>query len=187
MKNNLLKDKRGLVTLGVIIFVFMIFLWVLFIGIYATIFSLIYNNLNIDLAVGQVNLGTITQSTFGQIATAFLSKADILGYALIFGMVLNMFASAYFFRGKYPKLFIIIDIMILVFAYIVAVYVSGAYEFVINSTTELSVFIDNMARSSTFLLRLPLWVSIIGVIIMILSYAGFPRETGEEIAIGQIN
>ncbi len=182
-----LKNKRGFVTLEIFIFIFTILIWIILLGIFGLISSLIDTNLDIDVEVGQVNLGNITQQTFGQINAGLIVNLDILGYIIIFGLILNMFVSAYLFRGKNPRLFIIIDIVLLVFAYILAVYVSNTYEILINSTSLLNIYINNMAKSSTFLLRLPTFVSIIGVVMMVLSYAGFPRDTEKEIIVGELN
>jgi len=181
-----LKDKRGITTIGIFTFIFTILVWIILLGVYVLIFNLTTTNLAIDVDMGQVNLKEVVDSTMGQLNTAFLNRADTIGYIIIFGLVLNMFVNAYLFRGKFPRLFAIVDIILLVFAYIVAVYVSNSYETLINATSDLSVYIDNLFKSSTFILKLPTFVSIIGVIIMILSYAGFPRETEEEVIIGQI-
>lgn len=179
-------NKKGLTTIGIFVFIFMVFIWILYLGILVTIFNLTFTNLDLDVDIGQVNLGEAVQDTFGKLNTGFLGSADTIGYVIIFGMVITMFASAYLFRGEYPKLFIIVDIILLVFAYILAVYISNIYEILINSTAILNVYIVNLPKASTFILKLPLFVSIIGVIIMILSYAGFPRDTEEEVIIGQL-
>ncbi len=179
-------DKKGLTTISIFSFIFLVFIWILFIGILVTIFNLTTTNLDLDIDIGQVNLGETVQATLGKLNVGLLGGIDTIGYIIIFGMVITMFANAYIFRGEYPRLFIIVDIVLLVFAYIMAVYVSNAYEILINSTSVLNVYIVNLPKSSTFILKLPLFVSIIGVIMMVLSYAGFPRETEEEIIIGQV-
>lgn len=179
-------DKKGLTTISVFSFIFLVFIWILFLGILVTIFNLTTTNLDLDIEIGQVNLGEIVQDTFGKLNMGFLGSADTIGYVIIFGLIITMFANAYIFRGEYPKLFIIVDIILLVFAYILAVYVANVYEILINSTSILNVYIVNLPKTSTFILKLPLFVSIIGIIIMVLSYAGFPRDTEEEIIIGQV-
>ena len=158
----------------------------MFLGILVTIFNLTTTNLDLDIDIGQVNLGEVVQDTMGKLNVGLLGGADTIGYVIIFGLVITMFANAYIFRGEYPKLFIIVDLILLVFAYIVAVYLSNTYEILINSTSILNVYIVTLPKASTFILKLPLFVSIIGVVIMILSYAGFPRDTEEEIIVGQI-
>ena len=180
-------NKKGLATITVFSFIFLVFIWILFIGILATIFNLTTTNLDLDVNIGQVNLSEPVRDTFGQINTGLLAGIDTIGYVIIFGLIITMFTNAYIFRGEHPKLCAIIDIILLVFAYIVAIYVSNTYEILIHSTSILNVYIVNLPRTSTFILRLPIYVSIIGIIMMILSYAGFPRNTEEEIIIGEMS
>lgn len=179
-------NKKGLATIGVFTFIFMVFIWILFLGILVFIFNQTATSLDIDVDLGQVNLGEIVQDTFGKLNEGLLSGADTIGLVIIFGMIITMFANAYIFRGEYPRLFLIIDIILLVFAYILSVYISNTYEILINASSTLNVFIDTLPKASTFILRLPTYVGVIGAIIMILSYSGFPRETEEEIIVGQI-
>lgn len=185
---SLIKNKRGVTnSLGIFIFIFVAFMWIVFLGIQVTVFNLTTTNLDIDIDAGNVNLGEIVQDTLGQINTGILSSADFIGYTLLFGMVLFMFGNAYFFRGTYPKMMMVADSLILVFVYVLAIYLSNAYETLIHSTTILSAYIDNLPKSSQFILRLPMFVSIIGVIIMILSYSGFPKTSEGEASVGEFN
>ena len=94
--------------------------------------------------------------------------------------------SAYIFRGEFPQLFIIIDVILIVFAYILAVYISNTYELLINATPSLDVFITFLSPPSKFILNLPKFVAIIGAIIMIVSYSVIPRNTEQEVIIGQV-
>ncbi|KKM84190.1 hypothetical protein LCGC14_1301730 [marine sediment metagenome] len=185
---NMIKNKRGIATFQIFLFAFIVLFWIIFLGIEVLIFNLTFDNLNIDLDVGGTNLGNVTRGTLGQINTGLLNSADFIGYSLIFGMVLIMFVGAYYFRGQFPKVMLVVDILILVFAYILAVYITNSYEILINSTTILGdVYIDVLPKSSEFILRLPIFVSIIGAIIIILSYSGFPKTNEGEASIGEFN
>ena len=179
-------NKRGLVTIGIILYIFMVFTWVIIIGIYLIIFNLTTENLAIDIDIGQVNLKDTVDNTMGKFNDSFTASADLFGFIVIFGMMINMFMSAFLFRGKYPRLFMIVDIIILVFAYILAVYISQSYDLLINASSVLDVYSNDMQRTSTFILNLPKFVALMGAIVMILSYAAFPRDTEAEIVVGQI-
>jgi len=72
-------------------------------------------------------------------------------------------------RGN-SRLWIVGDIFILVFVFIFAVYIAQIYDTFINATTLLDVFIDDLPKSSTFILNLPIYVATIGALIMIVSY-----------------
>lgn len=175
-----MKNKRGMTTLQIFFFIFACFFGIVFLGLAIWSFSLVHNVLGIDVMVGQVNLGNATNSTFGQIATAFSDNGDALGIVFMLGMVILMIVNGFFLGSKYPRLFIILDIFILVFAFILAVYISQTYNTLINSSAFFSFYADDLPKSSTFLLNLPIFVSIIGVLIMIVSYAGIKKDPNVE-------
>ena len=174
-------NKKGLSTVNILLFLFFAFLIVIFLGLYVFVFNTITTNLEIDQVFGQVNLKNVTELTLGQLNDGLLGSADLLGYTIIFGMILLMLVNAYFTRGKYNILFIIIDMVILVFAYILSVYLTDTYSTYINSTTLLNVYANYMPLSSKFILNLPHIVGIIGALIMILSYSNIPKKEGEPV------
>ncbi len=177
---NILKDKRGLTTVTIFLFIFAALLIIIFLGIFAFIFNTISVNLDIDEDFGQVNLKDVNALTFGRINQAFLDSADILGFVILFGLIMLMFLNAYLFRGQYPKLFLIIDIVLMVFAYILSVYISQTYSLLINSDSSLyNIYVNMMPKSSAFILNLPKIIGVVGALIMILSYSGIPRKKEE--------
>ena len=179
-RKNILQNKKGLTTISLFLFVFAALLIIIFLGIAVFMFNTISTNLDIDEDFGQVNLKDVNALTFGRINQAFLDSADYIGFTILFSLVLLMFLNAYFLRGEYPRLFLIIDIVLLVFAYILSVYISETYSLLINSTSLLSnIYINMMPKSSAFILNLPNIIGIIGCIIMILSYSGMPRKKKE--------
>ncbi|GAG01605.1 unnamed protein product, partial [marine sediment metagenome] len=162
------------------LFLFAAFLIIIFLGIYVFLFNTVSTNLDIDEDFGQVNLKDVNALTFGRINQAFLDSADYIGFTVLFSLVLLMFLNAYFLRGEYPRLFIIIDIVLLVFAYILSVYISETYSLLINSTSLLSnIYVNIMPKSSAFILNLPMIIGIVGCVVMILSYSGMPRKKEE--------
>jgi len=180
-----MNNKRGLVTLSIFIFIFIVLIWIIFLGILVTIFNLTTTSLAIDVDVGQVNLKDTVDTTMGMLNIGLTSNANLLGLVIIFGLIITMIMNAYIFRGEYPQLFIIVDVILLVFAYILAVYVTNSYELLINASSDLDVYITFLSQPSKFILNLPKYVGIIGAIIMIVSYSAFPRTTEDEIIIGQ--
>ena len=176
-RKNILQNKKGLTTISLFLFVFAALLIIIFLGVAVFIFNTISTNLDIDQDFGQVNLKDVNALTFGKINQAFLDSADYIGFTVLFSLVLLMFLNAYFLRGKYPRLFLIIDIILLVFAYILSVYISESYSLLINSTSLLSnIYVNIMPKSSAFILNLPNIIGIVGCLIMILSYSGIPKK-----------
>jgi hypothetical protein len=152
---------------------------VILIGVYGIIFLYVDTYLSQEVYIGPTNLSQVNADTLGQISDAYISKMDYLGYIIIFALIMGMLINAYYTRNKYPLLMLLIDILLLIFAFIVAVYVSNMYYLLINSTEFLNVYINNMPKSSAFLLHLPIYCSVIGVLMMILSYIPFPRNANE--------
>jgi len=169
-------NKKGGSVFGMFLIIFLIFFGIVFLGLGLLIFNSFDTMLDMDVDVGQANLAEVNNQTFGQMNDAFIATADTMGIFLIFGMVLALFINAYITGNRWPKLFFIIDIAILITCIIIAIYLSISYDILINSAEILSdVYIDKMPKTSTFVLQMPLYVSIIGAIIMILSYAGLKR------------
>ncbi len=181
-----MKNKKGLATLQIFVFIIMVFIWIVLLGILVTIFNVTTTSLQVDVDVGQVNLKDIVDVTMGRLNTGLTTNANIIGLVIIFGMILSMIANAFAFRGEFPTLFIILDIILLVFAYIFAVYISNAYELLIHASSDLDVYITFLSQPSRFILNLPRYVGIIGAIIMIVSYISFPKKTQQEVIVGQV-
>jgi hypothetical protein len=173
-------NKKGLTTIGIFILIFAILIIVVFLGIYGLIFYNINTYLSsLNVNVGAVNLTSVNADTLGKISEGYLNSVDMIAYILIFSLILFMVINAYFNRDKYPSIMLIVDILLMIFYYIVAVYVSNTYYVFINSTSFLSIYIDYMPKASRIVLHLPAIISIVGVIIMILSYSKLPKDKNE--------
>lgn len=172
-------NKRGVTTVRLFTFMAVILVGIIFLAVYGLVFYYINDSLTNNIAVGNVTLNSVRASTFGQLTNAFLTNVDLLGMGLIFGMVIAMGINAYALRGKWPKIFIIFDIFILFFVYLMSVYLSNTYETLINASSYLNIFTERLSNSSTFILKLPIITPIVGVIIMILSYSGIPKQEDE--------
>ena len=79
-------------------------------------------------------------------------------------------------------IFFIFEILILIFVYILATYISNAYETTLSAIPFSSIYTTNLNYATTFILKLPLIVTITGVIMMIIGYAGIPKTREEEVA-----
>lgn len=171
-----MNNKRGLSTLPIFLFIFACFFFLIFWGLALYGFSTVNTILSQNVSIGQTNLADVTSKTFGKISTAMLDSADNIAIILIFGMVLLMIMNGYFF-GNSNRLWIVLDILILFFAYILSVYISNTYEIYINAlASTTSIYSNELAKSSTFLLRLPTFISTIGILIMIITYSGINRD-----------
>lgn len=157
-----------LVSIGVVLF--------LFIG--GVIITKTYNALNQDVDIGQVNLANLTSQTFGVYYTTYLNQADWWGSGVIFGMILGLMISAFVTRGRFPKAGLILDIGIIIAFFILSIYISNSYEtLAISLNNAGETFLDDYApKTSNFILNLPIYTVIIGVICMILFHSPIPKR-----------
>lgn len=135
-----------------------------------------------DVMIGPVNLTEATDSTIGALNSSMFQYADIFSIVIVLGMFLGMIIAGFVFRSKHPKILFVIDILLMVFAYILAVYISNSYETVLTSIPFANIFIDNMPTGSALVLNLPLITLVAGAITIILSYSSIPKSEEEQVA-----
>lgn len=169
-------NNKGLTTIQTFIFIFFAFLGIVFLGVLMFGFDLINTNLGQDVEVGQVNLQYATNQTFGKISDALVDNGDTIGIVFLLSMSVFMILNGYVVGRKFPKAWIIVDIFILVFCFLGSVYIQQTFDTLINSTTYFNIFGDSLPNSSGFILNLPFISVILGVLIMIFTYAGLNKE-----------
>lgn len=173
-------NKKAMAVFPLFLFIFAVFFIALFLGIGLFIFNQVNDVFDQDVDVGKVNLQDINNLTFGKMNTGFIDNADLIGIMLLLMMSVLMIMNGFFIGSKYPKLFMVIDILILVFIFIASVYISQIYETFINSTVILDLYINDLPHTSTFVLNLPLIIGTLGALIMVFSYSGIARQKGGE-------
>ena len=176
-------NKKGTATSNLFLFVILSFAVILLLGIWLYSYNVITTSLlDANLDAGAVNLTQATQSTMGQINEAMLRHANIIGIFFLFAMVFATFILAYMTRDTNPAIFFVIDIMVIIFAYIMAVYISNAYETVLGSIPFSEIFTTNLNFATSFILLLPKITIITGLITMVVSYSAIPKTKEEEVA-----
>lgn len=187
--NFIWKDNKRGMTFNLFPIIVFALVGILIIGVLGFVFNAIFTGLNQPVMVGQVNLSNVTQGTYGVFSNAYTNNMDILGVILIFGLIGGMLLASFLMRGRYDKLLILVDIIILIVVYIFAVMISNYYELLLTASQNVfTQFEYGMPRSSNFLLHLPRWIGIIGVACMILFYSSIPkRDTEKEINYEGVN
>ena len=177
---DLKQDKRG-ITFNLFYALGMILALILILGILAFVFNSMYSGLNQDVMLGNVNLSNITEGTFGVFVNSYNNNLDLYGLFVIFGTIIGLFLASFIMRGKWDKLLIIVDILIMTIAYIFSVIISNTYETFLNASAGvITQFEGLMPKTSNFLLHLPRYVVVIGVVCMILFYTIIPKKEGEQ-------
>ncbi len=178
-----MKNKKAQATANLFLFIILAFAVIMLIGTFLYCYNIITDSLltaNVD--VGQVNLTSATEDTIGKINTSMLNHANVIAIVFLFAMVLAMFLIAYVTRDENPAIFFVMDILIIIFAYILAVYISNSYETVLGMMPFSSIFTTNLSYATSFLLLLPKITTITGIITMIISYSAIPKSKEEEVA-----
>jgi hypothetical protein len=177
---DLKQDKRG-ITFNLFYALGMILALILILGILAFVFNSMYSGLNQDVMLGNVNLSNITEGTFGVFVDSYNNNLDLYGLFVIFGTIIGLFLASFIMRGKWDKLLIIVDILIMTIAYIFSVIISNTYETFLNASAGvITQFEGLMPKTSNFLLHLPRYVVVIGAVCMILFYTIIPKKEGEQ-------
>jgi hypothetical protein len=181
-------NKKGMATIGLFLIVFIGLFAIIMIGVLLFIFNTVTESLSIDILVGQVNLKNATEDTLGKMNTGFIQSADYIGLAILLGMALFMIMNAFFFGQKNIKLFLVIDIFILIFAFILSVYIAQSFSYIVNASDQITVFINDMPKSSGLVLNMPIYITTIGILILIFSYSLIPKNQNilgerEEVAV----
>lgn len=177
-----ISSKTGVSALAnVFIFMIVMFVGVLFIGIWAYTHNIITTNL---LAIGSLNGLNYSQyvaDTIGVMNTALFDQLNFWGLVILFGSVIAILINAYFTRDDYPRIFFLIDFIIMVFAWILASYLSNTYETIIALPEFTSTFTNNLAGASTFLLNLPVIITVVEVMAVIITYVGIPKGSSSNV------
>lgn len=181
-----MKNKQGQMT---IFFAFLL-VAVILIAIFLFVVGLISTKMNTyldqDIAIGNVTLSEANAATFGQFNTMVINNADWWGLCVIFGLVIGLFLSAYFTRGIFPKFGMILDIFIILTFFIVSMYISATYQTILDAFNAAGEpFLETYTpKTSLFILNLPIFEVIIGVIMMILFHSKIPARNEERYQSG---
>lgn len=183
-----MRNKKGQTTIFLLAGILIVFLGVLFLIVFGIFSTNLNEALSQNISVGQVNLKTVSDQTIGKFNTMVINNADWWGTGIIFGMVLALFLISYFSRGSFPKIAIILDISFIFVAFIFSLYLSAAYNQVVVALTSAGqTFAEvNLPNTSFFILNLPLFVAVIGVVMMILFHSSIPRKSEETTLITNI-
>ncbi len=181
-----MKHNKGQSTIMMVVMLLVLFFAAIIFLVMGITVVKMNEALDIDIELGQVNLAEVNALTFGKYQEMVLVNADWWGTSLIFGMVIGLFLSFYFLRGTFPKWGIVLDIFIILFIFLAALYVSSTFQTLINVMAGAGeTFLEDYTpKFSMFILNLPIFVVIIGVIMMVLFHSRIPKRTEDRIQQG---
>lgn len=184
MRNN----TRGQTTIFILIMIIGVFLAAiifLLVGITTTNMN---EALDQDIDLGQVNLRDVNAQTFGKFNEMVVVNSDWWGISLIMGMILGLFLSSYILRNRFPKWGLILDIFIILFAFLISLYISSSYQALLDALALTGeTFLETTTpKTSMFILNMPIFVVIIGVVMMILFHSSIPKRSEERFQEGGV-
>lgn len=174
-------NKKGQTTILLVIGLFVILFLIIGFIVVGIVSENINSALDMNISIGQVNLQEVNSQTIGQFNAMIVNHADFIGICMIFGMVIGLFLSSYFLRNRYPKIAIILDIAFILVAFILSLYIKAIYsDIVIALDSAGQTFATaHLEKTNFFILNLPIFVTIIGVIMMILFHSSIPPKSEE--------
>ncbi len=172
-------NKKGQTTIPLFTLIVVALVFIIILGAFLYFFGIVTDSLSGDLIAGQVNVSNASANTVGQINDAFLSSADLIGIFFLFGVVFAIVINGFLTRNSTVKLMFMIDFLLIIFAYILAVYISNSYESILPLLPFKNLIASNLGKTSRFVLLLPIITIVTGFITMILTYAGIPRASEE--------
>jgi len=178
----MLKNKKGQSTVFLFALIFVVFFMLILIFVGGVIVVKVNQALDQNVNIGQVNLATLNSQTFGVATTTYLNNADWWGLSIIFGMVFGLLLSAYILRGRFPKWGIVLDIFIILTAFFISLYISSSYSILLDAlNVAREDFMEVYTpKTAMFVLNLPIFTVIIGVLTMILFHASIPKRKEEQ-------
>ena len=174
----MLDNKKGQMTIWMFLLIIGVFIFAILIFIGGLTIIKIDESLDQDIQIGQVNLQDVNDDTFGIYSDTFVNSADWWGISVIFGMVLGLFLSSFILRGRLPKWAVVLDIFIILAAFLVSLYISSAYSTLLEALAAAGEpFLETVTpKTSMFIVNLPVFTVIIGVVMMMLFHASFPKR-----------
>jgi len=171
------KNKKAQSILDVFMFLAIAIVIIIFFVLMAYGIGLVNTNLRgVDIGTNSLglNITTISDKTMGQLNIG-MGVLDIVGFCLIFGMVLTIIISN--FLVKAHPVFFVGYVLVGILAVIMSIMISSAYSDMLldgNLGSELA-----KAKIGTYImLHLPIWVTIITFLGAILLFAGIMRDEG---------
>lgn len=172
-------NNKGQTTAQLLVMIPTAFIFILILGSFLLFFAEVDEALQGNLVAGQVNLTNASDNTIGAVRAGYFNGADLIGIFFLFGVIISIMINGFMMRNQTSKMFFMIDFLLIIFAYILAVYVSNSYETVLAALPFLDLINTNLSRTSQFTLLLPQITVVVGFITMILTYAGIPRARNE--------
>lgn len=166
-----MKNKRGQITFMLIFFVIAALVTIGVLGISSWTFGMVDEQLrSFDFELGNVSWNETYNETLGLgLEAASTSSPQLISIGLLFGMIICMMFVGYH-AGTKNKLWILLDIGILIVVEILAAISVSSFYSLMNINPELlDVYSNTLSAGSKFVINLPVIAPVVGVLLMIMT------------------
>lgn len=124
-----------------------------------------------------LNMTQISDNSFGNFY-AGVRALNVVGYCLIFGMMLTIIISAFVVRSH--PVFFVAYILLAVISVVLSIIVSMSYTSMLKDNMELRSVFEGNPINHFIISNLPIWVTIVSLLGAIIVFSGvfLPQETG---------
>lgn len=175
-------NKKGFTTLMLMVFIFVGFVLLIVLGVVVYGFDMVESTFSLlDFSLGNVSFNETYNATLRPGITAMRTTVPVLiSTVVLLGMVLVMMIVGYSMR-KIDKLWILLDIALVIVAEILAVSISSSFTTFINSSPEmLAIFSNTLSAGSRYILNLPIIIPIVGALVMLTTYLSTTKKEEKE-------
>jgi hypothetical protein len=166
------KNKKGFSTLMLFVFVIVGIVLLVLLGVVVYSFNLVDDSFSmINFTIGNSSFQDVYNQTL-QIGVTSLNTTmpALISTAVLLGMVLVMMLVGYN-MAKISRLWMLLDIALIIGAEILAVAISDSFTTFINSSPEmLAIFSTTLSPSARYIINLPIIVPVVGALIMLTTY-----------------
>lgn len=174
-------NRRGL--FDIFIWLIVIFVMFIFFAGFMYGFNLLTNSVvSTTFPTGTINITEAGQNTFGQVNEG-LGSLKWLALVITVSMLISILVSNFLIKAH--PVFFIVYILITIFAVVLSVSLSNAYESLLISNNALTSTLQSFTAMNFIMLHLPIWTTIIGFMGAIFLFIGtiVDRDTGGSIPI----
>ncbi len=178
-----LKNKRGILTLMLLVLILTAFFVMIILGV--GIFGLTI----VDGAFGEIDNFSIGNMSFAEnyqatlqpgIIAASTTGPVIISTGILLGMVFCLMLVG-FTTKKISKLWILLDIIIIIVAEMIAAVISANFVIFMNITPEfLAIYSNTLSAGSRFVINLPIYVPIVGALIILTTHLTNDKKEEKE-------
>ena len=101
---------------------------------------------------------------------SLIAQMDQISLIILFGILIVMGLVGIGLAQEHPRIFFLVDAFLLVGVFIMADFISGAYETIISNPSLNAVSTENLPNQAKFILNLPIWATLTGLLIMVFTY-----------------